>query len=364
MSKAERFEALDAWRGICALVVALEHLPIPQLHAIEFLQRGYRFVDFFFVLSGFVIAHAYRERLGTAGTSWRFMLRRIGRLWPLHVAILVVLILFNVAILVGSHAGISLGRDAFAERDTLSSLPVNLALVHAWGMLDQLTWNGPSWSISAELFAYASFAGICLLGKKAIPFAAAILLVGGALVIGMLAPMGMKSTYDFAIFRCLFGFMTGVLIRQLHGVRPLRIGTIGEAIVVALVVAGVALLPGDGWLALLVTPLFALAVWTFAAEHGALARALRHPWPQALGAWSYSIYMVHATIMIAILAFTAILAKSHFKRVDGVASLVGSTGFVIALTLVYLAIIIVVARFTYRYIELPGQRFFNRKAAT
>lgn len=63
-SDALRFRSLDAWRGICALCVAALHLnTIGWINTSALIQNAGRFVDFFFVLSGFVIAHAYRERL-------------------------------------------------------------------------------------------------------------------------------------------------------------------------------------------------------------------------------------------------------------------------------------------------------------
>jgi peptidoglycan/LPS O-acetylase OafA/YrhL len=60
----ERFENLDALRGTCALLVALFHLPANGLLASNALVRhAYLFVDYFFVLSGFVIAFSYGDRL-------------------------------------------------------------------------------------------------------------------------------------------------------------------------------------------------------------------------------------------------------------------------------------------------------------
>jgi peptidoglycan/LPS O-acetylase OafA/YrhL len=84
-----RFEVLDSWRGICALLVTLFHFPAAGWLATNgFIRGSYLFVDFFFVLSGFVIAHAYGERLGD-GTSFRkFMVTRFGRLFPLHAFML------------------------------------------------------------------------------------------------------------------------------------------------------------------------------------------------------------------------------------------------------------------------------------
>ena len=60
------FGVLDSWRGVAALLVALFHLNIlSSIYSLHFIRNSYLFVDFFFVLSGFVISHSYGHRLGT-----------------------------------------------------------------------------------------------------------------------------------------------------------------------------------------------------------------------------------------------------------------------------------------------------------
>lgn len=354
-----RFEALDAWRGICALVVALVHLPTESvLHRNAVVMHGYRFVDFFFVLSGFVIAHAYQERLRRGGRAVRgFLIRRIGRLWPLHALVLFAFVAIQIAVWLAGHLGIADGHAAFAK-NSLASVPANLVLVHAWGMYDNLTWNAPSWSISTEVFAYCVFAAMCAsLPARWVTRAAAGLLIGSGLVVLLVAPAGMKSMFDYALFRCIYGFMTGVVVRALWGRVPLRWGTAGEVGAVCAVIAGVGWIPvGDA--ALVVTPLFGLAVAIFAAEDGALSRAMRRPLPQTLGAWSYSIYMVHplVTAVVVTLAARAHVATTGSASLDGAAWLTG------AISVCYLAVVVAVASWTYRHVELRGQRVFQRWA--
>src|SRR5690606_39116617 len=84
-----RFAALDGLRGISAVAVAFFHLPLAfHLFGSPLVREAYIFVDFFFVLSGFVIAHAYGARLTGGAELGDFLVRRIGRLWPLHLATL------------------------------------------------------------------------------------------------------------------------------------------------------------------------------------------------------------------------------------------------------------------------------------
>lgn len=366
-TRPDRFQALDAWRGICALVVALEHLNVANvLHQNDLVHHGYRFVDFFFVLSGFVIAHAYRERLQSGWQQTRaFLVRRVGRLWPLHVSLLLAFILFELGVLVAGRLGLSLGHEAFTDRNTVGALAGNLVLVQGLGVFDQLTWNTPSWSISVEAFAYVLFAALCaVLSTRRLLATAGIVLLGSLAILLWVAPAGMGSTFDFGVFRCLYGFMAGVVVRSVWERYTPRFGTTGEIVIVVTILVVVAWLPTSS-VAVLVTPLFALAVWIFASEHGGISRALLTRGPQALGAWSYSIYMVHLLIAVAMMSMAMIANRYHlpvFARVDGIVTIIGPTWFTTAVLVLYVALVVAFASLTYRYIELPGQRLFGRWA--
>ncbi len=361
-----RLEALDAWRGICASLVALEHLSIQSvLHENRLVHFGYRFVDFFFVLSGFVIAHAYGQRLRDRPNEiFQFLHRRIGRLWPLHITILAAFIAFEIGVFVAGKGGISFGREAFTERHTLASIPHNVLLVQAWNTLDHSTWNVPSWSISTEIVAYAVFGVLCVLlrDRRWVVLAAIVLMTGSLYMVMYESPEGMSSTYQNGVFRCIYGFMMGALARQVWERWKWRAGTIAEIAIVLLVLGSVIFLPG-GQVAVLVTPVFAFVVWAFASADGAVSRFLRRPAIQKLGAWSYSIYMVHALIVLIVLAGAVLVTKLGFPifaRVDDVATIVGPRWATELIAVLYLAIVIAVARFTYERVELPGQRLWAR----
>ncbi len=96
-----RFEALDAIRGICALLVVLFHIPV--YHALKGSQTfaNLQFcVDMFFALSGFVLCHAYGSRLNNGTDGIRFFVTRFARLWPLHVTVLVLFVGIEIVKLV------------------------------------------------------------------------------------------------------------------------------------------------------------------------------------------------------------------------------------------------------------------------
>jgi peptidoglycan/LPS O-acetylase OafA/YrhL len=85
-----RFTVLDSWRGVCAIIVVVYHfMAKSHLLLLPFFRNGWIFVDFFFALSGFVITHAYSRHLGTIREFAAFAVRRFGRVWPLHMAVVV-----------------------------------------------------------------------------------------------------------------------------------------------------------------------------------------------------------------------------------------------------------------------------------
>lgn len=343
-----RFQSLHAWRGVCAILVAALHFHTTGfIHESALIKHSYRFVDFFFVLSGFVIAIVYRTRLErreARGYLWK----RVGRLWPLHLVTLTALVFMAVA---GSRVGLEL--DEFRW----SALPANILLVHSWGLFDQLTWNTPSWSISTEIFAYAVFA---LAAGYASTRWLNLTLVGiavAALVIICVAPEGMASTYDFGLARCVYGFFVGALTAAWW--TSCRWRPRGELAAVAIMVAAVCWLPfGAGPL---VVPVFAWVVIVFASAGGPISKLLDTRIPQRLGTWSYSIYMVHTLVNLAMLAGLSKLTPLT-GRVDGVFSIVGPWWVSDGLTIAYLCCVVAVAALSYRLVELPGQVYFARLA--
>ncbi|OYW42774.1 MAG: hypothetical protein B7Z45_01625, partial [Azorhizobium sp. 12-66-6] len=162
-----RFKALDAWRGICALLVVLFHFCFvfrSPLMGAPIVTNAFLFVDFFFVLSGFVVCHAYRDRLGDA-PSWRaFVVRRFGRLWPLHASMLALFIAFIAMVNLLPHPerfAFTLGPSEYSA----IAIPIHLLLLNAVD-LHGMAWNAPSWSIGAEFYTYLLFGAVCVLALR------------------------------------------------------------------------------------------------------------------------------------------------------------------------------------------------------
>lgn len=118
----------------------------------NFFSSGYMAVDFFFVLSGFILSYNYAGSVMDKTFSYRrYMVRRVARIYPVHLITLIVIAL--IAVLLPSI--ISVG--AVFEDQSFSNFFKNLFLVHAWYGGDEFSFNKPSWSISSEFFVYIFF---------------------------------------------------------------------------------------------------------------------------------------------------------------------------------------------------------------
>jgi peptidoglycan/LPS O-acetylase OafA/YrhL len=369
-----RFEVLDSWRGICALLVVAFHFPLAGPISQSALVRGaFLFVDFFFVLSGFVFAYAYGKRLMKGEGLSKFILTRIGRLVPLHLFMLAVLV--SLEVLRWSIPALGNGQPIFSGRNTLDTLLPNIFMLHGLNVLDELTWNTPSWSISVELFAYILFGCILVMAKhRALAFAALTFLACFAFL--RQSPTFIDVTYDFGLIRCLYGFSAGMLVHRFFQIAPLGdasgkrsalLWTSAELLVVFSTVVFVAK-DANTIYSLFAPFIFGLAVLVFAQQKGMISTLLMARPFVYLGAISYSLYMTHLMVQGCIYAL-ARFGHAHFGWAEltkletvGAGDFVFSATENLALVAMMIAATILVSSLTYRYIEKPSREWFRQLA--
>ncbi|CAN1554842.1 COG1835 Predicted acyltransferases [Rhabdaerophilaceae bacterium] len=356
-----RFETLDGWRGLAALAIAFYHLPVahPFRDAAGWKNLEF-FVDFFFVLSGFVICHAWGQRLSNLAEASTFMLRRFWRVWPLHFGILIVFFgLESVEWLAFKLAGLSLGEAPFSGSSSLPALLSNIVLVQSFNLHGTTTWNGPAWSISVEFWTYLVFAAVMLMCRGR-AWALALVAAAGALMVALWSPIWLFATHDFGMPRALYGFFAGALVYRLlegrgNGSRA------GSGLELAAVAAMLVWMASTG---MNVTSMFAPVVFAglvvvFARGGGIVSAGLVSRPIQALGLWSYSIYLVHTLIYYVLrislvaaekklgLGFTA--SGSGSSRVFTFGSGLADAAVIVLL----LALTVAISAWTYRLIEKP-----------
>lgn len=375
---SRHFVALDSWRGLCATLVAIFHLPLATaLTQSDFILHSALFVDFFFVLSGFVIAANYIDRIETGAQFKKFAWLRIGRLYPLHLAIFLAYVAVEAAKLGVALAGGETFADsaAFQGGKPWQAIPTNLLLIHSLGMHDFETWNAPSWSISTEMFAYFVFAVLTLFGKSLRYYLYAATIIGCMTFLWLYYPEWTLQNATFGPYRCLAGFFAGVFAwrfwKSLND--ALDAGTISrlqwtglEAIAVALVYVFVSE-AGISKVAFAAPLAFSLVVIVFAFDAGHISKLLHHKWLQFLGMLSYSIYMTHQFIIERLLnggqLFDKLFGTNFTIPGDNDFASFNMTEPLSTLALIgYVAVVIIVSYLTYRFIEVPWRDWFRERA--
>ena len=360
MQRRERFEVLDSFRGLCALFVVVYHLHVSDSIAeIAFFRGSSIFVEFFFLLSGFVLAHGYafRENLSFGP----FLSARFFRLYPLHLFMLLVFVLLELGKWGAlEFFGISFNNMAFTNDYALESILPNLLLVHAWTpFTNPLSFNTPSWSISIEFNMYLLlYLSLLMAGRVR-------MLVWGLLPAVMFYLMITGSELLLpAVMRVLSGFFGGVICylvyrRYLSRIKvPVWLASLVEVVLILMVIAVVQseLEYRSVW----ATLVFFLAVLWFSLEGGLLSTALKRDSLQFLGRLSYSMYMTHAAVIYLFtslfLVLQKLIGKQTMSMVDGVRFF--DTGYGLwnnLLVALMLASVLLCSCWTYRVIEVRGQ---------
>jgi peptidoglycan/LPS O-acetylase OafA/YrhL len=341
-------DALTGIRGLAAWGVVFYHirhsltelLPAPVIAA---LGKGYLAVDLFFVLSGFVIWYNYAARIGEGGWGQTklFLWRRFARVWPLHGAMLAGFAGFAVLLEVT-------GRDSAGY--PWAELPLHLLLVQNWGLLPQLTWNHPAWSISTELAAYLLFPALVSAWRWEKLPSWALLGIAGLLAAGLHglfawhgeATLGARIE-QLGLWRCLAGFGMGMVLCQLwqrwQGSR-LAAQNAGLACALVLALAGLLALPET----MFVPAAFFAGLLFLALSRGAIARLLGGKVLTYLGEISYSTYLAHFGLFVV------------FKLLFVDASLQLGWGQLLG----FLALVLAASVALYHGLEKPAQRWLNR----
>lgn len=360
-SSSETIKSHHALRGVAAVLVLLFHFrdaSLPMGQAIDsrtaFFSTGFIWVDFFFILSGFILSHVYGLKLIEPGGqgSWatrRFYIARFARIYPLHFGTLLAMIALELsAYLLRPEIA-----DAFVnERKGAASILQHLTLTHSWLSMAWLEWNVPSWSISTEAFAYMVFPLLLPLTHHR------------AVWVRSLLPLAVLAIYTHTfssyenienqqpLARCLAGFITGMLLHALwrrHGGRLKP--TAGALQVLALATVTAAM--HFGWSQAIVVLGFALLIIATANDIGPLSRLLASRPLLLLGTLSYSMYMTHWIVYRVYWMYGANSLSeiaSNYSQVKV---------YILKLTLL-LVVTFILSVLTYLYVELPARKYVTR----
>ena len=346
MNDASNIRQLTSLRFFAAFWVVLFHYwPKLDLDAAIplFVQKGYLGVELFFILSGFILCHVYRTSLEEGRFRYgAFLWNRLARVYPLHLATLAGMIVLALG---AQAAGFGIDQNILSWE----SLPANLLLVQAWGLAPQAAFNHPSWSISAEWFAYLTFPlfAWAALALKDRPLTAvglaACFLAGLYVIFQSLAGFPLtQATIQWGALRIVPCFAYGCALHALWRARPSqnRGGALAGAGFSALAAVGLAALAAPD--AAIVIALGAL-IFFLARMAQAGTETFGNMPLVYLGEISYSVYMVCVPWKIVFVNGASKVFQLSDERLP------------LGLWLVFLLGVIPLAAASYHLIEKPAR---------
>jgi peptidoglycan/LPS O-acetylase OafA/YrhL len=308
--RPNNLRALTSLRFFAAAAIVLFHLPgllwVPSnVFGSLPLHQG---VSFFYVLSGFILQHSYRNRLKGEGriSSYQFIALRFWRLWPCHIAVI------SLIVLNGGWAMVHYLKAAYSPAQIFSVI----FLLQAWSPDTLGLWaiNGPSWSISAEMFFYAMFPFLCC---QALISPVRPIAIGAVLTFSWLFFLWLyKPTASMIVLTAsnpmarIFEFTIGVSAYELNLRYRLNIrSTILEIVCILMVGVFVYFTPhfinrychaslGNYLDASLSAGMFAAIIVVFSQERGSISRLFTCAPMVYLGEISFALYLVHQPIII------------------------------------------------------------------
>ncbi|TXC68327.1 acyltransferase [Sphingorhabdus soli] len=288
------FHVLNGLRGVAAIAVVLFHSSV--VLRIDLIPNGALAVDFFFLLSGFVVAHAYDRRLEAGLTHTEFFKLRINRFYPIYLIGVLIGCFIVAGLYLAGDPEFHLWEPALALALALLFLPM---IPSGYSGSNVYPMNGPSWSLAVELvvnWVYAVFQRHLTVRRlAAISGAAAVALVVATALRG--SPLGgpLWEDIELGYIRALFSFPIGVIIYRVRD----RIGSAGLPfpIVAALLTVALCVHAGTwnglyqlGFIFLISPMLVAVGLGEVSDRSRSLC--------QFLGRTSYPIYAIHFPLII------------------------------------------------------------------
>ena len=375
-SRPGQIRALAGARAIPPLILVLYHY-CEGHHYRNFkpfdllVGHGYLWVEFFFALSGFILTYVYGARAleFLHGKTHRdFLIARLSRLYPLHLAMLLYILALMLILNGIAHAtgGQSIYEAQYHPIVTWQTFIGNLFLVQAWNIYSSLSWNGASWFVSVEFLLCLLFPIYLILARGGWLSAFGLIAAGvaGLAFLSLTGKHGLDITFHNGIFRGMSAFGVGVGLCALYGKTKDFAATLPEW-AISMAQAVVLLWMGwgmfdNGWShtprdIYTVLPMLAL-VYVLAFDRGFAARFLQTRTLTKLGEWSYAIYMGQ-TAWLQLIRFFESGYPSDDTLVFGV-----RFGDLIwwPEPFLLLAVCIVWGWFLCTYIEIPANRALRR----
>jgi peptidoglycan/LPS O-acetylase OafA/YrhL len=352
----KHFYSLDVLRGAGALAVVLWHwqhfffyrtadsTPFvstqqPFYTLLQaFYTDGWRAVELFFSLSGFIFFWLYSEKIQTRNTSTKeFFLLRFSRLYPLHCITLLIVAAGQ------QYMRRRFGSDFTYQNNDLYHFALQTVFASNWGVEKGLSFNGPIWSVSVEMLCYTVFFLICRLNLSRWWCLVALSCCACFIKKHGLSYVGSGLLFFFA------GGLSFQIFTQLVRYKRSKAALCGISAIAALLwilkIAAILHRTPSRAYDLLLFPITILALALWEVHRGTLGKRLA-----LLGHISYSSYLLQFPLQLFFVAIAAALSiKDSF--------------FYTPLSLgLFFATLIPLSLLSYSYFERPSQSLIRRWA--
>lgn len=295
--------ALTALRFFLASAVAFFHYHLvwswADMEVTSLIERGRLALDVFFILSGFILTHAYSRSL-RQGTyrHGSFLIARLARIYPMHLSGLAV----SAALLGAAYL---LGAEPSRVGQSWTDFVRAVLMVQAWSAdPTPIHWNGPSWSLSAEWFAYLLFPAFAWIGLKAQcrPWLLTGVAVGAFVLLDLLyqtlyGRILTRAEEGLGVLRIIPEFLLGIALYRLAERSPPS--RMGAAVLLAGSFLTVLVLMHLGADDRLIVAASALLIFALAGSDRRRPAPTPPRWLVVAGEASFAFYLLHMPILLA-----------------------------------------------------------------
>jgi len=369
----KHIKSLTSLRGIAALVVVIHHFSyytLPKTGSSlsaysNFFNHGYLWVDFFFILSGFIMTHVYMEDFYSKVSlnNYRsYLFSRFARIYPLHI--------FIISLFIGLEflKIFLLNTSAFTGKFNLTALFANIFLLQAFDLKCppllwcNTYWNEPAWSVSVEFVIYCIFPFLLffLLRNRA---KNDLMIYTCTLFSILLLITFTRGNLDNIIgipsiarcgLECILGIITYKVYRRGNYKKYFNLNLLA-----IIAITWIILIMHYYWHHLrslhdwLILPAFSLLILAVSVNNkGIISKFLNSRLMLYLGTISYSIYMVHWFFQELLKLFWVYNFHDVFGKSFTEHEALTSLG-------VFIMIVLLAASLTYRFVEVPMRNYFK-----
>lgn len=322
------------------------------------ISLGYTAVNFFFVLSGFILTEVYSKQGNLLTVGIRvFLIKRLARIYPLFLLALLldaprVILYFNE----------TSGHPVGTIKTVVAGL-ANIFLLQSWFPRISSSWNSPGWSLSNEAFFYLLFPTLLVwLGKKEFKYQLKLMLVFFIISILIITPFifiidteNHPELFTFARFNPLlhlsefiFGMLLAMIFRKMNSISFVQLlKKWGDLIAFVFLLGTICVaykIPKLYFHNGLLAPIYGLFIFSSASGVGFFSKILKYRMLVFLGNASYAVYILHQPLKTYLL-WTATAWAIPLSP---------------AILFYYIVFLLTTSTLAYIYIEEPARRSITK----